>query len=233
MSTNNADNFNNPIRVSTGGTGVASLIAYEPLFGGTTSTNPIQQAGTGFSTSGFVLTSKGSSALPIFSSASPAWVKLSAQTVSSVTNVNFTSTFITSTYTTYVVIYQKLVLASGSNLAIQVSTNNGGALIGSGYMGGLNSHAYNSATLTNINASVACFGGPSGAGTESSSGQIFFSIPASAKFSLVGKSMLSGTSGVFGKFFGNNSTTTTVNYIRFISSAGTVSGTFTLYGIKS
>ena len=48
--------------VSNGGTGVASLTAYAPLFGGTTGTGAVQSGAVG--TAGQVLTSNGASALP-------------------------------------------------------------------------------------------------------------------------------------------------------------------------
>ena len=50
--------------VAGGGTGVTSTTAYAPLCGGTTTTNPLQPADTGIGTSGFVLTSTGSTSLP-------------------------------------------------------------------------------------------------------------------------------------------------------------------------
>lgn len=56
--------------VAGGGTGSTSFTAYAPVCGGTTSTNPLQSASTGLSTSGFVLTSNGASALPSFQSVS-------------------------------------------------------------------------------------------------------------------------------------------------------------------
>lgn len=56
--------------VAGGGTGATSFTAYAPVCGGTTSTNPLQSASTGLSTSGFVLTSNGASALPSFQSVS-------------------------------------------------------------------------------------------------------------------------------------------------------------------
>lgn len=52
--------------VAGGGTGIVSTTAYAPICAGTTATGNFQQATTGFSTSGFVLTSNGSSALPSF-----------------------------------------------------------------------------------------------------------------------------------------------------------------------
>ena len=52
--------------VAGGGTGVASFIAYAPIIGGTTPTGSLQSAGTGIGSSGYVLTSNGSSATPTF-----------------------------------------------------------------------------------------------------------------------------------------------------------------------
>jgi len=52
--------------VASGGTGDASLTAYAPLAGGTTTTGAVQSVSTGLSTSGNVMTSNGSSALPSF-----------------------------------------------------------------------------------------------------------------------------------------------------------------------
>lgn len=50
--------------VAGGGTGIATTTAYAPICGGTTATGAFQAATTGLSTSGYVLTSNGSSALP-------------------------------------------------------------------------------------------------------------------------------------------------------------------------
>lgn len=58
--------------VSDGGTGVSSLTAYAPIFGGTTSTGAVQSGTVG--TSGQVLTSNGAGALPTFQAASSAGV---------------------------------------------------------------------------------------------------------------------------------------------------------------
>lgn len=56
------------LTVPDGGTGVASLTAYAPVFGGTTSTGAVQSGTVG--TSGQVLTSNGAGALPTFQTAS-------------------------------------------------------------------------------------------------------------------------------------------------------------------
>ena len=56
--------------VGNGGTGVATMTtAYAPVCAGTTATGALQVASTGLSTSGYVLTSNGSSSLPSFQAA--------------------------------------------------------------------------------------------------------------------------------------------------------------------
>lgn len=55
--------------VAGGGTGIATTTAYAPICGGTTATGALQAATTGFSTSGYVLTSNGNAALPSFQAA--------------------------------------------------------------------------------------------------------------------------------------------------------------------
>lgn len=58
------------VPVSRGGTGATSLTPYAPVCGGTTTTGAVQSCGTGLSTSGYVLTSNGASALPSWQAAS-------------------------------------------------------------------------------------------------------------------------------------------------------------------
>ena len=56
-----------PTPIAEGGTAVSTMTtAYAPVCAGTTATGALQVASTGLSTSGFVLTSNGSSALPSF-----------------------------------------------------------------------------------------------------------------------------------------------------------------------
>ncbi len=55
--------------VAGGGTGAVTFTAYAPVIAGTTATGAFQSASTGLSTSGFVLTSNGSSAVPSFQAA--------------------------------------------------------------------------------------------------------------------------------------------------------------------
>lgn len=58
------------LNVTNGGTGKTSVIAYAPIVGGSSSTGAFQSASTGLSTSGFILTSNGSSSVPSFQSVS-------------------------------------------------------------------------------------------------------------------------------------------------------------------
>lgn len=60
-----------PITVAEGGSGVATMTtAYAPVCAGTTATGPLQVASSGQGTSGFVLTSTGSSSLPTWQASS-------------------------------------------------------------------------------------------------------------------------------------------------------------------
>jgi hypothetical protein len=58
-----------PVPVSSGGTGDASVTAWAPICGGTTTTAPFQSVTTGMGTAGFVLTSTGATSLPTFQAA--------------------------------------------------------------------------------------------------------------------------------------------------------------------
>ncbi len=59
---------NAAVTVAQGGIGVQTLTAFAPIFGGTTSTGPVQSTALG--TAGWVLTSNGAGALPTFQAAS-------------------------------------------------------------------------------------------------------------------------------------------------------------------
>lgn len=65
--------------VQQGGTGVNSFTAYAPIFGGTTSTNPLQSGTTG--TSGQVLTSNGAGSLPTFQNTTSPFAPFTAGSV--------------------------------------------------------------------------------------------------------------------------------------------------------
>ena len=84
------------ITVADGGTGVSTMTtAYAPVCAGTTATGALQVASTGLSTSGYVLTSNGASALPSFQAGGNkigAWILFNGTgTPASVANYNVTS----------------------------------------------------------------------------------------------------------------------------------------------
>lgn len=63
--------LNIPVLVTSGGTGRVSMVtSYAPVCAGTTANGTLQVASTGLATSGFVLTSTGSSSLPTFQASS-------------------------------------------------------------------------------------------------------------------------------------------------------------------
>jgi hypothetical protein len=82
-----------PIDVTEGGTGVATMTtAYAPVAAGTTATGALQVCSTGLSSSGFVLTSNGSSALPSFQAAPTAgiaWANISGTTQNAAVNTGY------------------------------------------------------------------------------------------------------------------------------------------------
>lgn len=141
-----------PVSVANGGTGDSTLTAYAPLCGGTSTTSPIQSASTGQSSSSYVLTSNGSSALPSFQ-----W---GATTFLSKTDVSGGSVIVD--LTNYINTYAIMILipialfpsVNGESLYALSSTNGGVSYLTSGYSSGYNKNTYNTATLTNGNSSA-------------------------------------------------------------------------------
>jgi hypothetical protein len=114
-----------------GGTGLTSTTAYGLLTGGTTSTGAFQNVGT----SGQILKSNGSSALPswVNPSTGGSLVFLQSQTASNSSSINFTS-IISATYTTYLLVVSNCIPAVNlDEIDIQVSTNNGSTYLSTGY----------------------------------------------------------------------------------------------------
>lgn len=81
MTTNNCDNFTNPISVNTGGTTNTSFTAYGPIAAGTTSTGAFQSIAAGSSTN--VLTSAGAGALPTWVADTGASILVATPTLTS------------------------------------------------------------------------------------------------------------------------------------------------------
>jgi hypothetical protein len=132
MPTNNNINTGKPIEVVHGGTQNASFTAYGTIVGGTTSTGALQNIGTG--SPGQVLTSTGSSSLPVWSGGPGAWNLIQTQSVSNTKSLAFS---IPSTYSTYMIVVSNLQKGTPDsnpcNFTIQLSNNGGASYIGSGY----------------------------------------------------------------------------------------------------
>lgn len=216
-----------PLIVKSGGTGVSSTTAYAPILGGTTSTGNMQSIAMG--TSGKVLMSNGSSALPSWNSVN-SWVLLNTQNSTSSTQILFES-LISSTYKTYALTYSNVQPNSGTPLlALRVSATNGAPYQSTGYQSG---------------SVRVIYTGTSYAGPTTDTTLIYLSNPLSTSFFAQGQVFLHnvGNGGMFmvsgnvsnGNFNQNvmgYSTETAVNAIRINMGGATITGNFSLYGIR-
>ena len=195
------------------------------------------------STAGFVLTSNGAAAYPSFQApaASGAMVLLQSQTASSSASISFSSTYITSTYKSYLVTFQNVVPATnGVTFQMDVSTNNGTTYLATGYdsfaetiaSGGL-------AGVTSTTNMVMTFTNDvSNSAAKGVSGNMYLynltnGVTPSFSVTLAYERTTGpGASNALASGFGP--ATTTVNNIRFAFSSGNIStGVFSLYGIST
>ena len=226
--------------VAGGGTGVATLTAYAPVFGGTTTTGAVQSGTVG--TAGQVLTSNGAGALPTFQSVGGGGgglVKIATINASGLSSVVFDATMITSSYNKYVIEFDGVYTSGQGSLLLSVSTNNGSSYLSSNYTWWGNSQESGSSSLgfnfytgagnidfglagNFLNTSTTLF----------ASGSIEFSNPSASAVTLFLGRMV-GFDGVLFQVinsYGKNSTTTPINNIQLTGSAGTLTGHFVLYG---
>lgn len=224
-----------PMLVKQGGTGDSSVTAYAPICGGTTTTAALQSATTGLSTSGFVLTSTGSSSLPSFQS-SGGWNLLSSQSASASSSLSFNSV-ITSTYTNYILIFANVIPATaGAILNLTISNDNGSTYVTTNYQSGISSLPYNSATVSNINSTSTIYLSAAIAGTVGCSGQAFLTVVGGSPLTLTGDTTYyANTTNVISSANLNaTNTSTTMSAFKVLMSSGNItSGTFSLFGISS
>jgi hypothetical protein len=223
--------------VAGGGTGDTSFTAYAVICGGTSSTAALQSI-AGVGSSGQVLTSNGAGALPTFQAAAStgAVVLLHTLTASSSASLSFTSTYITSTYNVYKVIFNQVLPATGGGVQwlMDWSTDNGSTFLGSNYATGNQYNSYSSASWTNANSSTTCV--------------LTGTTQVSTPYGLCGEITICGLAAstatgpnYFGQLYlaninvlsyGFNTGSSTVNNIRFKFSSGNIaSGTISLYGV--
>jgi len=235
MTTNNAWNSQDPAQVAKGGTGIATTTAYAPICGGTSATGALQAASTGLGTSGYVLTSNGSSALPSFQAAGGGggdFILLQSISPAGATTVVFNSTYITSSYKSYVITISDLVSSSESGgIFLFISDDNGSTYKTSGYQYGVIIIPNTGTTLFNVtgsnillnmgdagnglSGSVNLYNLTSGSGNVVALGNLFY---------LNGNQMLFG-SGSYPNLAVNNIKITSDN-------GGTLNGIISLYGLK-
>lgn len=156
-------------------------------------------------------------------------ILIQTQTTAGASSLDFT-TGISTTYSTYLVLFRNILVSSGSaNFQILFSTNGGSSYLNSGYTCGYVATAYNSATWGNSNSTTV---GVIASVTTTAAANGFFYIHG------LGSAVAASYSGQAWQsngtqqnlIFGINSNTT-VNALRFNISANNIIGTISLYGV--
>lgn len=225
--------------VAGGGTGLTSATAYTLLAGGTTTTGAFQSLTAG--SSGQILQSNGSSALPtwINSSASGGVTFLNSQTASNSASISFTSTYITASYNTYLILFNKIVPVNNIvNFQLQVSINNGSTYVNSSYESGLFVIAFDNASAANINATSLVYitSSTSNNAAGGFSGAIYMSLASNDAIFTGTTTSFNGSSGKWQlnlQGSGVSAGGVVNNIILFTSSGNISSGTMSLYGINT
>ena len=223
------------VPVANGGTGLSTVTANNVILGNGTSA--FQTVAP--STTGNVLTSNGTtwvSQAP--TAATTTYEKITSVTASGASTVDFTG--LSSTYAQYVVIASNMSVSrsGGAYIDIRVSQNNGSSYNASGYV-------YAGVAIDSSGGTVT------GAGSTSASSInlpiVYATSPANASLMFtVTNAGLSARPNIQGvgsnnsqscQFFGQWDTASAINAIRIFSSStspsATISGTFTLYGIRA
>lgn len=222
--------------VAGGGTGNTSATAYAVLCGGTSSTAAHQSVAS-VGSAGQILASNGAGALPTFQNAAglgASWVLLHTLTASNSASLAFTSTYITTTYQVYMVVFQGLLAAQANNeVTLNWSTDNGSTYINSNIASGINASLYNSATLSNNNSATKVLIGETVGTTFGLNGYaLLYNLAGQGASVPIMQSFTSqANQNVFGSAY-MTSTTPNVNNIKLTFSAGNIaSGTMSLYGL--
>lgn len=181
-------------------------------------------------TSGNVLTSDGTNWTSAAPSGGGNWVLLQTQDPSAASSVAFSSTYITSTYRTYVLVIDNLITSTTGNLLLTLSDDNGSTYKNTNYISDLVYMAHTGATFTNIN-NTTYFLLVTGYGTTLTfSGTIWiYNLGFSAKPKILGETY--GANTYWEKVWGTYSSAITVNNILLSPGSGTITGKVSLYGI--
>jgi hypothetical protein len=236
-----------PQPVVEGGTGIQSATAYAPLCGNGTS--GFLSASTGQSNSSYVLTSTGSSSLPTWQVASGgsggALILLDTQTVTtSAASIVFNDAYITSSYAVYFVLFNNVGNDTASvTFNMDWSINNGSTYLNSGYYSGINYFPYNSAGFTNVNSTSTNVLTSSVPQYTDIYGFLYLNLPQGTNYPtsngsmLIIPSLVSGDPVLYNIVGSSQSSTVTVNAIKFSFSSGNIaplggSSTISLYGLQ-
>ena len=236
------------LSVANGGTGVSTLTAYAPIFGGTTGTGAVQSGTVG--TSGQVLTSNGAGALPTFQAASGGMgVILGSYTASNATSVDIgdgldLDAVIDGTYDVYEIEGVDVIPATdGTFLYMRTSANTGVSFdtgasdyewAHEGRSTGGSNRDGNDTAAAEIRASDV-MGSDAG---ESSNVLIRLYNPAGTNFTKVGikhdgDSTVTTDDATFVVGVGRRNSAAIVDAVRLLASSGNISGTFYLRGYKT
>lgn len=210
--------------------------AYAVICGGTTATGAVQPIAS-VGTSGQVLTSNGAGALPTMQTAPTAGglVLIETQTASSDATLDFT-TGISSTYTSYLFVLNTVIPATNAQvLNLTFSVDGGSNYLATNYLAGVNTNAYNSATISNANSTTAIplTGSQVNTAAIGVSGNIYlYNITTANNPEMVSNINWNDGTTRFAVGVASNSTTSGVNAFRFAFASGNISsGTISLYGI--
>ena len=148
--------------VAGGGTGIVTTTAYAPICGGTTATGNFQAATTGFSTSGYVLTSNGSAALPSFQATGATSFQVVTQTFTA------SGTYTPTASMKFCIV--EVVGAGGGSGGVGATTASQAAAAGGGGGGGYSRSTISAATIGASQTVTIGTGGLAGTSTPGNGG---------------------------------------------------------------
>jgi len=154
-------------------------------------------------------------------------VLLQTQNASSSASIAFNSTYITSTYVSYVFAFSNLLCSSSSVFSAVVSVNNGSSYASTGYLSGVFSLPYNSSTITNAN-STSAWQLYTGNTSYTAGGVIFMTCLFELPINITGTFSSAGSwYNCFGNYVNN-----VITNVKFSFASGNItSGNISLYGL--
>lgn len=254
MATKNSINSSYPIEVAAGGTSATTFTSNSLLRGAGTSaitalgaaTNgqiPIGNTGNAPTlaaiTAGTNITvTNGAGTITIAATQVPGALEyIETQAASGASQVDFT-TGIDSSYNVYYLAFRDTTVSvDGTNIGLRFSDDGGGTFIATGYQAGMNRNPYNSATVTNANGTtqVTLASLSSNASEPKASGFCWlFNLTNGNDPSFAGQTTYNNSTGPTLNYgwHGGYMGTPNIDALRIFPGSGTITGQFTLYGLK-